>query len=138
MSQENKDLIQRWFTEVWNKGNTEAIAEMLTDKTVIHGLADTSGVEITGPDAFREFHKQFRAAFGGLEVTVEDTIAEGDKVVARCCVRGKHSGDSLGFAPTQADVDFTGMAIVRVSNGKIVEAWNNFDFMKMCRQLGVL
>ena len=138
MSQENKDLIQRWFTEVWNKGNTEAINEMLTDHTVIHGLADTNGVDITGPDAFREFHKQFRAAFGGLEVTIEDTIAEGDKVVARCCVRGKHSGDSLGFAPTQADVEFTGMAIVRVSEGKIVEAWNNFDFMKMSRQLGVV
>ena len=138
MSQANKDLIQRWFTEVWNKGNSEVITEMLTDNTVIHGLADTNGVEITGPDAFREFHKQFRAAFGGLEVTIEDIIDEGDKVVARCCVRGKHSGDSLGFAPTQADVEFTGMAIVRVSNGKIVEAWNNFDFMKMSRQLGVL
>jgi predicted ester cyclase len=138
MSQENKDLIHRWFSEVWNKGNNEAIDEMLTDTTVIHGLTDTSGLEITGPDAFRGFHKQFRDAFEGIEVTVEDTIAEGDKVVARCRVRGKHSGDSLGFAPTQADVEFTGIAIVRVSEGKIVEAWNNFDFMKMSRQLGVL
>jgi steroid delta-isomerase-like uncharacterized protein len=138
MSQENKDLIQRWFTEVWNQGNTEAINEMLTDSTVIHGLADTNGVDITGPDAFRDFHKQFRAAFEGIDVTIEDIIAEGDKVVARCCVRGKHSGDSLGFAPTQAEVEFTGIAIVRVSEGKIVEAWNNFDFMKMSRQLGVL
>jgi ketosteroid isomerase-like protein len=79
MSQENKDLIHRWFSEVWNKGNNEAIDEMLTDTTVIHGLTDTGGVDIKGPAAFREFHKQFRAAFEGLEVTVEDTIAEGDK-----------------------------------------------------------
>ena len=71
-------------------------------------------------------------------VTIEDMVAEGDKVAARCSVRGKHSGDSLGFAATNAPVEFTGISIVRIRNGKIVEGWNNFDFMKMNQQLGVI
>ena len=75
---------------------------------------------------------------GNIEVVVEDTIAEGDKVVARCSVRGKHVGDSLGFKATGAQAEFDGITIVRVKNGKIVEAWNNFDFMKMYRQLGAI
>jgi predicted ester cyclase len=53
-------------------------------------------------------------------------------------VRGGHAGDSLGFKATGARAEFDGIAIVRVSNGKFVEAWNNFDFMKMYRQLGAI
>ncbi len=53
-------------------------------------------------------------------------------------VRGRHSGDSLGFAATYAPVEFSGISIIRVKDGQIVEGWNNFDFMKMNRQLGVL
>jgi predicted ester cyclase len=70
-------------------------------------------------------------------ITVDDVIAEGDKVAARCSVRGRHQGDHLGIAATHTPVDFTGIAIVRIRDGKIVEAWNNFDFMRMNRQLGV-
>ncbi len=84
------------------------------------------------------FHAQFREAFPNIEVVVEDQIGEGDKVATRCSVRGKHTGDSLGFKATQAPVEFTGMVITRIKDGKIAEAWNNFDFMKMYRQLGAI
>jgi predicted ester cyclase len=80
----------------------------------------------------------FRQGFPNLTVDVEDVIAEGDKAVARCSVRGKHEGEFRGLAATQAPVEFTGIAIVRIENGKIVEAWNNFDFMTMHRQVGLL
>jgi predicted ester cyclase len=59
-------------------------------------------------------------------------------VATRCSVRGKHTGHSLGYAATQAPVEFTGVTITRIQDGKIVEAWNNFDFMKMYRQLGAI
>jgi len=65
-------------------------------------------------------------------------IAEGDLVAARCSVRGKHTGDHLGFAASDSPVEFTGITIVRIKDGKIVEAWNNFDFMKMYKQIGAL
>jgi len=130
--------MERWFEEVWNKRRAEAIREMVTEDLVVHGLSDAQGEAIKGVKEFDRFHSQFVNAFPNIQVKVEDLIAEGDKVAARCTVSAKHTGDALGFAPTHADVDFTGIAIVRIKDGKIVEAWNNFDFMKMNRQLGVI
>jgi steroid delta-isomerase-like uncharacterized protein len=138
MSEENKALIYRWFEEVWNQGNAKVIDELLAEDGVIHGLNDASGNPVKGPKAFHEFHAQFRGAFPNITVNLEDVIAEGDKVVARCDVRGKHTGDHLGFAATEARVHFEGVAIVQIKDGKIVEAWNHFDFMEMNKQLGVL
>jgi steroid delta-isomerase-like uncharacterized protein len=138
VSQENKALTERWFEEVWNKGRAEAIREMVTEDLVVHGLSDAKGEAIKGVKEFDRFHSQFVNAFPNIQVEVEDLIAEGDKVAARCTVRAKHTGDALGVAATNTDVDFTGIAIVRISGGKIVEAWNNFDFMKMNRQLGII
>jgi steroid delta-isomerase-like uncharacterized protein len=138
MLEENKALMQRWFDEVWNNGRADAIRELATEDLVIHGLSDAKGSTVTGLKAFDAFHSQFRNAFPDIYISVEDLIAEGDKVVARCSVRGKHTGDSLGFAATHSDIAFTGIAIARISGGKIVEAWNNFDFLKMNQQLGIL
>ena len=134
----NKALIRRWFEEVWNQGRVEAIDEMFAADGVAHGLSDEPGKTMKGPDDFRPFHGIFRGAFPDIEVVVEDTIAEGDLVAARCSVRGKHTGDHLGVAASNAPVEFTGMAIVRIKDGKIVEAWNNFDFLAMNRQIGVI
>jgi len=138
MLEENKALMLKWFDEVWNNGRADVIRELATEDLVIHGLSDAKGSSVTGLTAFDEFHSQFRNAFPDIYISVDDLIAEGDKVVARCSVRGKHTGHSLGFAPTHSDVAFTGIAIARINNGKIVEAWNNFDFLKMNQQLGVL
>jgi steroid delta-isomerase-like uncharacterized protein len=138
MSENNDALIRRWFEEVWNKGREEAIDEMFAEDGLVHGLSDAPGEPLRGPAGFKPFHKKFREAFPEIEVVVEDTVSEGDKVAARCTVRGHHRGDSLGFAATQAPVYFTGIAIARISDGKFVEAWNNFDFMSMFQQLGAL
>lgn len=138
MREENVAIVRRWFEEVWNKGRADAIEEMFAEDGIAHGLTDESGAELRGPAHFRTFHRRFREAFPGIEVVVEDAISEGDKVAARCTVRAKHEGDSLGFAATNRAVDFTGMTFARVRDGKIVEAWNNFDFMAMFQQLGAL
>ncbi len=135
---DNTALVRRWFEEVWNRGRAEAIDEMFAEEGIAHGLAGESGAELRGPADFRVFHRRFREAFPGIEVIVEDTVTEGDKVAARCTVRGRHEGDSLGFAATQQPVEFTGMTFARVRDGQIVEAWNNFDFMVMFQQLGAL
>ena len=138
MSEENKALVRRWFEEVWNKGRSEAIEEMFAEDGIAHGLSDDPAASMKGPRDYRPFYETFRGAFPNIVVNIEDMVAEGDKVAARCSVTGKHTGDNLGFAATNTGVDFTGITIVRISDGKIVEAWNNFDFMRMNRQLGVL
>jgi steroid delta-isomerase-like uncharacterized protein len=136
MSDENKRLVRRWFDEVWNKGRAEAIDEMFAPDGVAHGLSEDPEHPIIGAGGFKPFHQTFRGAFPDIEVVVEDMIAEGDKVAARCLVRGKHAGDNLGIAASNAPVEFTGMTIVRIRDGQIVEAWNNFDFMRMNKQIG--
>ncbi len=138
MSEANKALVQRWFDEVWNKGRADAIEEMFDANGIAHGLSDDPANPITGPADFIPFHTLFREAFPNMMIVVEDMIAEGDKVAARCSVRARHEGEFLGRAATESPVDFTGIAIVRINNGKIVEAWNNFDFMTLHKQVGLL
>jgi steroid delta-isomerase-like uncharacterized protein len=137
--QEKKDtLLNRWFEEVWNKGRIEAIDEMFACEGIAHGLEDASGNELCGPEGFKPFFESFRSAFPNIHVTVEETVSEGDLIAARCTVKAMHSGDGLGMAATNQPVEFTGMTMVRVKDGKIVEAWNNFDFMAMFKQLGAM
>jgi predicted ester cyclase len=138
MSEENKALVRRWVEEVWNKGRADAIDELFDEYGIAHGLSDDPLNPLRGPSDFKPFHTLFREAFPNMIVVVEDMVAEGDKVAARCSVRGRHEGDFLERAATQAPVEFTGITIVRVENGKIVEAWNNFDFMTMHKQIGLL
>src|ERR1700674_3544519 len=121
MSEENKALVRRWFEEVWNKGRSDAIDEMFAADGIAHGLADDEGNSLRGPGGFKPFHEVFRGAFPDIEVVVEEVLAEGDLVAARCSVRGKHTGDHLGIAASNAPVEFTGMTIARIKDGKIVE-----------------
>ena len=138
MSEENKQLVRRWFEEVWNNGRAELIYEMFDENGIAHGLSDDPANPIKGPKDYTPFYQLFRNAFPNVKVVIEDMVAEDDKVTARCSVRGKHEGDFRGLTATQAPVDFTGITIVRIANGKIVEAWNNFDFMTMNKQVGLL
>jgi steroid delta-isomerase-like uncharacterized protein len=133
VSEENKALIRRWFEEVWNRGRVDAIDEMLAEDGVAYGLSDSP---IVGPKDFKPFHAQFRGAFPDIEVVVEDVIAEGDKVAARCSVRGTHRGDHLGVPASQAQIDFTGTLIASIRDGKFVESWNSFDFARLYQQIG--
>jgi steroid delta-isomerase-like uncharacterized protein len=136
--EENKAILRRWFDEVWNQGRAETIDELFAADGIAHGLSGNEEGPMRGAADFKPFHQVFRGAFPDIEVIVEDMIAEGDKVAARCSVRGKHAGDHLGIAATNSPVSFDGIAIVRIVDGKIVEAWNNFDFLKMNKQVGLL
>jgi len=138
MSEENKKLLRRWFDEVWNNGRGEVIEELFDENGIAHGLSDDPANPIRGPRGYRPFYEVFRQGFPNLKIVIEDMVAEGDKVAARCSVRGKHEGEFLGREATQAPVDFNGITIVRIENGKIVEAWNNFDFMALYKQVGHL
>jgi steroid delta-isomerase-like uncharacterized protein len=128
-------FIYRWFEEVWNKKSEAAVDEMLAEDGVGHGLP---GGDIRGPESFKTYQRALLSAYPDLRVIVEDTVVEDDKIVARCRVTGVHQGEGLGLAATNKPVEFTGMCIIRVKDGKIVEAWNEFNFMEMYNQLGAL
>ena len=130
----NKALIERWFEEVWNKGRAEAIDEMLAADAPMHGL----GAEMRGPAGFKPFHARFRDALTSLQVTIEDTIEEGDKVAVRISVTAMHTGSGLGLLPTMRPVAVGGLAVARIRDGRIAEGWNSLDQLGMFQQLGAI
>lgn len=118
-------LVYRWFDEVWNKGNEAAIDEIFHPEGKAHGLVDN---DLIGPGSFKPFFYTFRNDFSDINVVIEDVIIEGDMQVARCSVTARHNS-------TGKDIDFTGISISKIKDNMIIEAWNNFDFLRMTQQL---
>ena len=134
--EENKAIVSRATEEIFNKDNLAVVDELYATNFVSHG-SDIPGVT---PD--REGYKQFvtmsRTALPDFHTTIEDMIAEGDKVVQRFTARGTHKGEFMGIPPTGKQVTITGIAIDRIAGGKIVENWVNMDMLGMMVQLGVV
>ena len=133
--EENKASFRRYLEQAWNQSNLEVVDEIF-DRYVSH-QPDGSVLE-RGPEDVKRFMGEFRSAFPDFHSTIEDQIAEGDKVVTRWRMRGTHRGEFRGIAPTGKDLDITGIGIFRFSDGKVVESWDNFDQLGMMRQLGVI
>ena len=134
MSTENKALVRRWFKEVWNEGNAKTIDELLTDRSVIHGL----GEDLRGPAAFKSFHAAYRDAFPDVKIQIERMVAEDDLVAVHWSASATHNVSGLGFAATGRPVKFSGMGIARFEGNKLIEGWNNFDQLGLLQQIGVV
>ena len=127
----DRDLAARWFQEVWNKRRREAIGELLAEGAPVH---DGETI-VHGPAGFYAFFDRMQSAFSGIHVTVEETIAEGDKVCVRWRCSLKHTGAGLGMAPTGKTLETTGITIIRVAGGKIAEGWQNWDMLGLMQQI---
>jgi steroid delta-isomerase-like uncharacterized protein len=136
MTQENSLLIRRWFEEVWNRGRMEAIEEMASPDVIGHGQAQHA-TDI-GLKQFRVFAADLRGAFPDMKVTIDDVIEQGDKVVARWTATMTHRGQFLGMAPTGKKATITGTSTQRISGGKIVEGWDNWDQLGLLVQIGAI
>ena len=134
MATDPEVLARRWFEEVWNQGREAAIGELMSTVGVVHGL----GPDLHGPEGFRPFFKAYRDAFPDIKVTIESIVSEGDLAAVRWTAAATHKGNGLGFPATGKRVELTGMAFVRVENGKLAEGWNNFDQLGMLQQMGVV
>jgi predicted ester cyclase len=136
-AEEHKAVVRREVEELYNHtGNLDAVEEIFDPKYVSH--EPTSG-ETRGIEGARQFAATFREAFPDLQCTIEDMVAEGDKVVMRFRGSGTHRGETEVFGPpTEKRMEMTGITIKRLSDGKIVEAWTNFDAMGMMQQLGLV
>ncbi|QHS52189.1 ester cyclase [Edaphobacter sp. 12200R-103] len=128
-------FLEKWFEEVWNQGRTEAIDAMMAPEARTHGLEHPDGTAVDGSGAFKAFHKQLCSSFSEIHVDVTHTISGEDLTAACCVVTALHTGDGLGVPATGKKVTFTGMCMVRLQDGRAVEAWNNFDLNSMYQQL---
>ncbi len=137
MSEENKAVLRREVEELYNHtGNLDVVEELFSSDYVSH--EPTSG-EVRGIEGARQFAATFREAFPDLENTIEDMVAEADKVTMRFRGSGTHLGETEAFGPpTGRRMEITGITIKRLTDGKIVEAWTNFDALGMMQQLGLV
>ncbi len=131
MSEYNKELTKRWFDEVWNKGRREAIDEMMPTECVLHD----GNVSAAGPDGFKPFYDRMQAAFSDHHVEVSMVIAEGDLCCARWTATMRHTGDALGVPATGKHLTCTGTSVIRFAQGRMIEAWQNWDEMGLMRQI---
>jgi predicted ester cyclase len=130
---DNKVLVQRFFEEVINQKNLAAL-----DQFVPPGGAVNHTVPAGMPQQGNQLLGLYLGAFPDGQATVEDLLADGDKVVARVSFRGTHQGGFRGIAPSGKQVTVIGIHIFRIANGKVVEHWGLMDRLAALQQLGVV
>jgi steroid delta-isomerase-like uncharacterized protein len=133
-TEENKALARRAWEVVFNQRNLDALSEFYAPDAVWHQPdQDLEGLEEVKQWLARPF-----MAFPDLNVSVEDVIAEDDKVVIRYTSRGTHQGETAGLGPpTGRQIELEGLAMQRFEGGKIVEFWDRFDTLSLLQQLGL-
>jgi predicted ester cyclase len=132
MSEENKALARRSWEFL---DNPDVLEEVYLPDLVWH----EPDHDVQGYEDARQFVSMYKAAFPDLNVTVEDVIAEGEKVATRVTIRGTHQGEVEEFGPpTGMQIELTGITISRIEGGKIVEDWDSYDNLSIMQQLGLV
>ena len=128
----NKAIARRYIEEVWNSGNLAAIDELTASNFVDHRELsnDSEGV--------KDYVMAYLTAFPDAHFTIEELIAEGDMVVMRWNGQGTHQGELMGMAPTGITTTISGISVMRIAAGRLVEAWTSWDRLGFLQQLGVL
>ncbi|HXV72832.1 MAG TPA: ester cyclase [Acidimicrobiia bacterium] len=137
-TEENKTLVQRWFKEVVSQGDLSTFDAICAvchpDFEMIKGVANPAPRGIEGT---KELISGLRTAFPDLTATVDEQIAEGDKVVSVVTMTGTHKGDFMGMPATGRSFTIPGVSIWEVRGGQLISEWVNWDSMAMMQQLGV-
>jgi steroid delta-isomerase-like uncharacterized protein len=134
MIEENKAIVIRLYEEL-DKNNFDIYSELTTLDYLGHFPGSTQPMN---REEREQFSRMFYKAFPDGQHTVDDLIAEGDKVAARLTARGTHQGEFQGVSPTGKPISFTGMRVFRFINGKIAEEWANLDMLGLLQQIGVV
>jgi steroid delta-isomerase-like uncharacterized protein len=136
--EQNKATARRWFQDIIIQGKMSVADEIFAANHVVHDPHSPPGGWPNGPESLKTIAGPFHSAFPDLNVTIEDQIAEGDKVVTRWSAVGTNAGPLQGMPPTGKKVCVTGANVARFAGGKIAESWFNFDMLTLLRQLGVI
>lgn len=132
---ENKALLRRAWDEFYGQGNLDSIEEFFRDDVIAH---EPDG-DFRGIEEIRRYLATYLAAFPDQNVTVDDVIAEGDKVVSRYTVRGTHTGETEDFGPpTGKQVHLEGITIYHFKGGRLAEMWDRYDNLSVMQQLGLI
>ena len=129
----NKEVARRFFGE-FHSGNLAVADDIMAPGAEVH----VPGGGFAGPEAQKQALQTVQAAFPDMRWTIEDILAEGDKVAVRWSFQGTHRGEFLGVPATGKQVHWTAIDILRIADGKIAERWSEYDLMTMLQQLGAV
>ena len=135
-AEDNKALVRRYCEEAWNKHNP-AVVDQIYATDFVDRSPDIPGIPHTR-DGLKQFMGVYLRAFPDANITVEDQLVEGDRVVTRWTGRGTQTGEFMDMPPSGKRVAVPGIQIDRFSGGKIVEEWTLFDQLGMLQQLGAI
>jgi predicted ester cyclase len=137
-AQENKEKARLMMEEAFGQGNLEVVDEVLDPDFVCYDPNSESGA-VRGADTIKQEIEWFRNAIPDLTYTVEDQVAEGDKVVTRYAAKGTHQGEFFGVAATGNRIEMSGIQIDRFDdNGRMVEEWPEYDMLGEMKQMGAV
>ena len=137
MSEQNKELVRRWFDEVWNKQDTDAIDRMFAPHGKAYGFPEPASV-LVGPESFKAIHQSFLGAFPDMQITVNDIVAEDDRVAVTWTARMTHLGDHLGFSPTLQKVTLEGASFLTIAGNQIVDGRNYMEIEALTQRLKMI
>jgi steroid delta-isomerase-like uncharacterized protein len=130
-------VVRSWFEEVWNKGRADLIPLYLSPLAQHHGF-DEAGAAGVGIEGFRPFYERLRAAVPDIHFIVHEISENGSLVASRWSATGTHSGDHLGPKASNRTISVSGMSFVHLEDGKIVEAWNEWDRLGFAMTIGAV
>ena len=136
MSSENKQVVRKLFNDLLNKGNLAVADEIIAAHHVHHDPATPDFGK--GPEGQKQVISLYRNAFPDLKFTIDHMIDADDFVTTRYTSTGTHKGELWGIASTDKTIKVGGMAINRISRGRIVETWVIWDALGLMQQLGVV
>jgi steroid delta-isomerase-like uncharacterized protein len=128
----NKEIVRR-YQEAYNTANYDALDEVVAADVLTPNMISTMP---RGLEGAKLVHQKTVTGMPDYHTAIEDLIAEGDKVAARVRITGTHIGDFYGIPPTGKHIDLSGIYIVRIADGKIVEHWGEENGSEVLRQLG--
>ena len=131
-TEQNKAVVRRYYDEMWNRWDMALVDEIISEDMAFRG---SLSVNAEGRDGFEYYMELVRTAFPDFHNQIEELIAEGDKVVAHLTYTGTYQGPLFGVAPTGKRVTYTGTAIFRLADGKIVDGWVNGTLWDVCGRL---
>ena len=134
-SEENRALGRRFREELWNSGDLGVAAEILAPDCLIHARVPFRTDFARGPEALGQLVLFYHMAFSEVRVTAEQIITEGDTVVVRWTACGRNTGDLLGLPPTGRETSTSGVDVLRIVDGKIVEGWVSWDTLSLLEDL---
>lgn len=126
MRQIQSTLLYHWFEDVWNREQEDSIPKMMADTAILHGILQPD--QAPGATGFQQFYRNFKHQFEHIHFDIKDVVQQDDMEVALTDV-------TAIYRETGKEVAFSGLCMVRVQEGKIAEAWNQYDFLSLHKQI---